>query len=181
MSRDFVRPIDHVDIGAYPHGETRDRGIRLYRTASAEIHGGDNARYALQIFAPRKLANGTEGRDYLIATASLSPRDLVALHAETGAAIAEVEHVAPHALAPSHADTYARIDATLTPAKKARRAHGIEGSIRLIRATMDSLPVGADFARSCLNDAVSELARRARELRGVTDCVVARRRKRGPR
>jgi hypothetical protein len=97
-SRDFSRVIDHVDIGKYNHGETRDRGIRLYCTASAATHGGDNARYALQIFAPMKLANGREGRDYMIATASLSPRDLVALRAELDLAIAEVEEVYPVAV-----------------------------------------------------------------------------------
>lgn len=102
-SRDFIRPIDHVDVGKYNHAETRDRGIRLYCTASAETHGGDNARYALQVFAPMKLANGQEGRDYVIATASLSPQDLVALRAEVDAAIAEVEEVYPHATSPRYA------------------------------------------------------------------------------
>lgn len=90
MGRDFVRLVDHVDIGKYNHAETRDRGIRLYCTASAEVHG-DDARYALQVFAPMKLASGQEGRDYIIATASLSRRDLVALRAEVDAAIAEID------------------------------------------------------------------------------------------
>jgi hypothetical protein len=90
-SRDFIRPIDYVDVGKYNHTETRDRGIRLYCTASAKTHGGDNARYAMQIFAPMKLANGREGRDYVIATASLSLQDLVALRAECDATIAEVD------------------------------------------------------------------------------------------
>jgi hypothetical protein len=103
-SRDFIRPIDHVDVGKYNHVKTRDRGIRLYCTASAETHGGDNARYALQVFAPMKLANGQEGRDYVIATASLSPQDLVALRAEVDAAIAEVEEVYPHATSPRYAN-----------------------------------------------------------------------------
>jgi hypothetical protein len=101
-SRDFCRPIDYVSICKYNRTETRNRGIRLYCTASAVTHGGDNARYALQVFAPLKLANGQEGRDYMIATASLSPRDLVALRAEIDAAIAEVEEVYPHATAPRH-------------------------------------------------------------------------------
>ena len=60
-SRDFIRPIDHVGISKYNHVETRDRGIRLYCTASAETHGGDNARYALQVFAPLRRYDGSEG------------------------------------------------------------------------------------------------------------------------
>lgn len=94
-TRDFIHPIDHVDISAYNYGENRDRGIRLYCSASPEVHGADNARYPLQIFAPLKLANGREGRDYMIATASLSRGDLVALRAEIDAAIAEIEEAAP--------------------------------------------------------------------------------------
>jgi hypothetical protein len=69
-------------------------------------HGGDNARYALQVFAPMKLANGGEGRDYMIATASLSPQDLVALRAEIDAAIVEVEEIYPHATSPRYAPTH---------------------------------------------------------------------------
>ena len=104
--RDFTRPIDHVDIGKYNYLEPEEcmRGIRLYCTASAGTHGGDNARYALQIFAPMKLTNGQEGRDYVIATASLSPRDLVALRAEIDLAIAEVEEVYPHATSPRYGE-----------------------------------------------------------------------------
>ena len=116
MSRDFFRPIDHVDVRKHNRTETRDRGIRLYCTAAVSTHGGDNARYALQVFAPLKLANGQEGRDYMIATASLSPRDLLALRAEIDVAIAEIEEVYPHATSPRYAPTP-------TPAKAgARRA-----------------------------------------------------------
>lgn len=58
-----------------------------------------------------KLANGQEGRDYMIATASLSPQDLVALRTEINAAIAEVEEIYPHATSPRYAPTScARID-----------------------------------------------------------------------
>ena len=105
MSRDFFRPIDHVDVRKHNRTETRDRGIRLYCTAAVSTHGGDNARYALQVFAPLKLANGQEGRDYMIATASLSPRDLLALRAEIDVAIAEIEEVYPHATSPRYAPT----------------------------------------------------------------------------
>ena len=114
-SRDFIRPIDYVDVGKCNHTKTRDRGIRLYCTASAETHGGDNARYALQVFAPMKLANGQEGRDYVIATASLSPRDLVALRAEIDAAIAEVEEVYPHATSPRYASHVPSVSTELRP------------------------------------------------------------------
>ncbi len=96
-SIDFIRHINYVEVAKYNHVETRDRGIRLYCTASASTHGGDNARYALQIFAPMKLANGQEGRDYMIATASLSPQNLVALRAEVDAAIAEIRSAASRA------------------------------------------------------------------------------------
>ena len=105
MSRDFFRPIDYVDVCKHNRTETRDRGIRLYCTTAAATHGGDNARYALQVFAPLKLASGQEGRDYMIATASLSPRDLLALRAEIDAAIAEIEEVYPHATSPRYAPT----------------------------------------------------------------------------
>lgn len=80
MSRDFFRSIEHAEIRNNP-AEARDRGIRLYCTASAGTHGSDNERYALQVFAPMRLANGQEGR-YMIATASLAPQDLGALRAE---------------------------------------------------------------------------------------------------
>lgn len=118
MGRDFVRLIEHVDIGKSNYVETgdRDRGIRLYGTASAEVHGGDGARYALQIFAPIKLAGGRDGKDYVIATASLSPRDLVALRAEVDAAIAEVEEIYPHATSPRYAG-----DTAESPARRPAR------------------------------------------------------------
>lgn len=118
---DFVRPIDHVDIGKYNHGGRRDRGIRLYCTASAEAHGGDNARYALQIFAPMKLASGQEGRDYVIATASLSPMDLVAVRAEIDAAIAEVGEIYPHAISPRFAGHQSPASAEASPRPRTAR------------------------------------------------------------
>jgi hypothetical protein len=119
-SIDFIRPIDYVDVGKYNHTKTRDRGIGLYCTASAVTHGGDDARYALQIFAPIKLANGQEGRDYVIATASLSPQDLVALRAEIDAAISEVEEVYPHATSPGDASHVAGSPATRSSHTKKR-------------------------------------------------------------
>lgn len=64
-SRDFTRPIEHVSISKYSHGTTRERGVRLYCTASPDVHGEDNARYALQIFAPLQRHNGSEGRAYM--------------------------------------------------------------------------------------------------------------------
>jgi hypothetical protein len=51
-NRDFIRPIEYVNIGKYNHGETRDRGSRLYCTATPETYDADNARHALQIFTP---------------------------------------------------------------------------------------------------------------------------------
>jgi hypothetical protein len=109
-SRDFFRAVEYTAVCKYNHAETRNRGIRLYCTASAVTHGGDNARYALQVFAPMKLTNGQEGRDYMIATAPLSHQDLVALRAEIDVAISEIEEVYPLATsqcnardgAPSH-------------------------------------------------------------------------------
>ena len=35
-SRDFIRPIDYVDVGKYNHTKTRDRGIRLYCSLSPQ-------------------------------------------------------------------------------------------------------------------------------------------------
>ncbi len=73
--RDFRRPIDHIVVEQHhASGVISDRGIRLYCTASANVHGGDDARYALQVFAPVKLADGREGKHHAVATASLSPR-----------------------------------------------------------------------------------------------------------
>ncbi len=90
MSKEFIRPIDYVSIGKYNHAKTRDRGIRLYSTASAETHGKSNARYSMQIFAPITNINGREGKDYVIASASMSLDDLIALGAAVKDAIAEI-------------------------------------------------------------------------------------------
>lgn len=89
-SKDFIRPIEYVSIWKNNHGKARDRGIRLYCSASPETHGADNARYTLQIFAPLQRHDGSEGKGYMIASASLSGLDLVALGTEVDAAIAEV-------------------------------------------------------------------------------------------
>jgi hypothetical protein len=95
--KDFMRLIEYVSIGKYNHADTRERGIRLYCTASSETHGRENARCALQIFAPLQRHNGSEGRDYMIATASLSCDDLIALRAEVDAAITEINTKTPSA------------------------------------------------------------------------------------
>jgi hypothetical protein len=87
---DFTRPIEYVSISKYSHGTIRERGVRLYCTASSETHGITSARYALQIFAPLQRHDGSEGRAYMIATASLSMDDLVAIRAEVDGAITEV-------------------------------------------------------------------------------------------
>jgi len=68
----------------------QERSIRLYSTASAEIHG-DAASYALQVFARMRLADMSEGKDFAIATATLNLGDLCALHQAAGRAITEIK------------------------------------------------------------------------------------------
>lgn len=93
---EFVRPIDVVSVQKNGRSDgSSPRGIRLYCTESAVSHGRDGARYSLQIFAPMRLASGSDGVDHAIATASLSLPDLVALRTAIDAAIAEVDATCP--------------------------------------------------------------------------------------
>jgi hypothetical protein len=103
---DWSRPIDHVSVDAHRDiPKANDQGIRLYSTASASVHGVTSARYALQIFAPRTLRDGARGKDYMIATASLSLVDLVVLRDRIGSAIEDIKKSASLAISgPEHGD-----------------------------------------------------------------------------
>ncbi len=91
MSQDFWRMLKHVDAEKSNHPDVpRDRSLRIYRTASPEVFG-DEASWSLQLRAPMKLANGREGKDFMIATAVLSIHDLIALRDEADAAIRDVQ------------------------------------------------------------------------------------------
>lgn len=96
MSVDFYRTIAHVAISRSDpsYAIPRERGLRLYCTSSARTHG-EEATYTLQIRAPMRLANGEEGRAYIIASASLSIEDLDAIGQAIQSARAEVRKAQP--------------------------------------------------------------------------------------
>ncbi len=84
---DFLRPVAFTKI-AKVTGVERTRAIRIYCTQSVKF--GADARWSLQVRGPATLANGSDGRDFIVATASLSLGDLRALRAAIDELLAEV-------------------------------------------------------------------------------------------
>lgn len=75
------RPIEFVETSL--HDPVRDHwdpgcdegGVRLYCTAGPEVHGEENARWALQVRARVTTRKGP-GKHFAIGTASMSRKDL---------------------------------------------------------------------------------------------------------
>lgn len=96
-SGEFWREIAHLAIerGYMTQGQASGaRGVRLYSTASAAVHGLENARYALQLRAPLRRARGGDSNQQMIATASLSRDALVDLRDALTAAIKTIDREA---------------------------------------------------------------------------------------
>jgi hypothetical protein len=121
VSRDFWRTLERVEVEKIKlPGAPREPSVRMYCSASPRTFG-DEARWTLQLRGPTRLASGRQGRDYAMATSSLSLADLVALRDELDAVIRDALQergrdpgnlpematgVRPHAFAPSrYADT----------------------------------------------------------------------------
>lgn len=79
----FYRPIPYVDtIKANIKLAEHERAIRLFCDQAGRM-------WALQVRAPITLANGREGKDFMIATAKLDREDLVALRDAIDAMLTE--------------------------------------------------------------------------------------------
>jgi hypothetical protein len=86
------RPIEFVET--ILHNPVRDRwdagcdegGVRLYCTASPEVHGDEDARWALQVRARVKTRKGP-GTHFAVGTASMSREDLLWLRGRIDAAL----------------------------------------------------------------------------------------------
>jgi hypothetical protein len=88
MREDLFRPVERVEIRAYKHAESRERGVRIYCAQSPHIEGG---RWNLQVRAPETLANGEEGQRFLIATAHLDRESMRAVRDAMSVFLAECE------------------------------------------------------------------------------------------
>ncbi len=80
----FYRVVDHADAMKVKRVE-RERAVRLYCTAS---YGG--GQWSIQVRAPIMLADRTEGRDFIVATASLDAEDMRALRDSIDAHLADL-------------------------------------------------------------------------------------------
>lgn len=80
---DFYKCVEHADARKI-NDVGRERAIRMYSTQRGES-------WALQVRAPMVLANGAEGRDFIVAHASLDEPTLRALHAAIGAHLKELD------------------------------------------------------------------------------------------
>ena len=81
----FYCPLPHVDVmKADPKvpGADREKAIRLYCDQAGTT-------WALQVRGPIRLANGREGKDFIIAAAKMSREDLQALRAAIDETLAE--------------------------------------------------------------------------------------------
>lgn len=82
---EFWKELDHVEIRA-PHGSISDDAkkpaIRLYCTSA-------DTSWCLQVRAQETLANGTAGKKYLIASATLDRETMLALRAAINANLEE--------------------------------------------------------------------------------------------
>lgn len=80
----FYRSLEHVRISRCdPQLDVkREKGVRLY----CDQHG---AAWSLQLRSPLTLASGHEGKDFMIATASMSREDLLALRTAINEALAD--------------------------------------------------------------------------------------------
>lgn len=67
----FYKKVDHAEARKVDIAD-RESGVRVY----CMQHGGS---WALQVRTPIRLANGTEGKDYIVATASLDKQTMVEL------------------------------------------------------------------------------------------------------
>ena len=89
-TNDAFRAIEYIDTTL--HDAVRERweegsaegGVRLYSTASAAVHGKENARWALQVRAQVKTKSGP-GKHFAVGTASMSREDLTWLRDQINA------------------------------------------------------------------------------------------------
>ena len=90
-SGDAFRSIEHIETTL--HDTVRERwdegsdqgGVRLYRTASPQVHGKENARWSLQVRAQVKTKHSGPGKHFAIGTASMSREDLQWLRGQISA------------------------------------------------------------------------------------------------
>ena len=92
---DEFRPIESADTTL--HDPVRERweegddksGVRLYCTSSPFLHGKENGRWSLQIFARVKTKRGGAGKHFANNTASMSRKDLLWLRGMIDDALGE--------------------------------------------------------------------------------------------
>lgn len=92
---DFYKPIESVRIYKAKDANTRERAVRLYCSQSGRFGYG---LWELQVRGPISLgANGYggEGKDFIIANASVTREDLIALRAAIDAHLSEGDESEP--------------------------------------------------------------------------------------
>lgn len=72
---DFIETVLHDPVRERWGARSAEGGVRLYCTASPEVHGDEHARWALQVRARVKTRRGP-GKHFAVGTASMSREDL---------------------------------------------------------------------------------------------------------
>jgi len=87
MSINFVRPVARAYVFKNEHVPRR-QAVRLYLES---VERDETPRWALQIHAPVRRTDGSEGASFFYADAFLGKPDLLALRSAIDEALAEVE------------------------------------------------------------------------------------------